>query len=79
MIDPDKRKAVFLMHSEGMSIREISRRLNISRHSVRTIIRQQGQMPQTVRKDKIHIAPDLLRRLYHECRGWAQRVHARLQ
>ena len=79
MIDPDKRKAVFLMHSEGMSIREISRRLKISRPTVRTIIRQGGQMPQTVRKDKMHIDPDLLRRLYHECHGWIQRVHEKLQ
>jgi len=79
MIDPDKRKAVFLMHSEGMSIGEISRRLRISRHTVRTIIRQQGQMPQTVRKDKIHIDPDLLRRLYHECHGWVQRMHEKLK
>ena len=79
MIDPDKRKAVFLMHGEGMSIREISRRLKISRPTVRTIIRQRGQMPQTVRKDKLHIDPDLLRRLYHECHGWIQRVHEKLQ
>jgi transposase len=79
MIDPDKRKAVFLMHSEGMSIREISRRLKISRPTVRTIIRQGGQMPQTVRKDKMHIDPDLLRRLYRECHGWIQRVHEKLQ
>ena len=79
MIDPDKRKAIFQLHTEGMSLREISRRLHVSRKTVRKIIQQQGEMPDTVRKDKREIDPELLRRLYHECRGWAQRVHERLQ
>ena len=35
-------------------------------------------MPSTVRKDKIQIDPELLRRLYQECRGWIQRVHEKL-
>lgn len=79
MIDPDKRKAIFQLHTEGMSLREISRRLHVSQKTVRKIVQQQGQMPDTVRKDKREIDPDLLRRLYHECRGWAERVHERLQ
>jgi transposase len=79
MIDPDKRKAIFQLHREGMFQSEISRRLHVSRKTVRKIIQQQGEMPNTVRKDKREIDPDLLRRLYHECRGWAQRVHERLQ
>jgi transposase len=79
MIDPDKRKAIFQLHTEGMSLREISRRLHVSRKTVRKIVQQQGEMPDTVRKDKKEIDPDLLRRLYHECRGWAERVHERLQ
>jgi transposase len=78
MIDPDKRNAVYQMHLAGMSRREISRRLGISRTTVREIVDQQGVMPQTVRKDKIHIDSDLLRRLYRECNGWAERVHERL-
>jgi len=78
MIDPDKRNAVYQMHLAGMSRREISRRLGISRATVRDIVEQQGVVPQTVRKDKIHIDPDLLRRLYHECDRWAQRVHEKL-
>ena len=31
-----------------------------------------------MRKDKIHIDPELLRRLYQECDGWLQRVHEKL-
>ena len=52
MIEADKRKAVFLLHQDGMSGREISRRLGISRSSVEVIIDQRGVMPQPVRKDK---------------------------
>lgn len=78
MIDPDMRLAIVKLHEEGMPLREISRRFKISRPTVRRIIRQQGAMPQTVRKDKIHIDPDLLRQLYHECDGWMQRIHEKL-
>lgn len=78
MIDPDKRSAVYQMHLAGMSRREISRRLGISRTTVGDIVDQQGVMPQAARKDKIHIDGDLLRRLYRECNGWAERVHERL-
>jgi len=79
MIDPDKRKAIFQLHIEGMPLREISRRLHVSRKAARKIIQQQGEMPDTARQDKIEIDPDLLRRLYGECRGWAERVHERLR
>src|SRR5208283_1782988 len=78
MIDPDKRKAIYQLHLAGMPARQISRQLKVSRNTVREVVRQQGVMPQTVRKDKIHIDPDLLRRLYHECDGWIQRVHEKL-
>src|SRR6266702_3841812 len=67
MIEADKRKAVFLLHQEGMSIREIARRLQLSRNTVRTI-----------RKQKVRIEAELLERLYRECHGWAQRVHEKL-
>jgi transposase len=78
MIEPDKRNALYQLHLEGMPLREISRRFQISRNTVRAVILQQGAMPQTVRKDKIQIDSDLLRRLYHECDGWLQRIHEKL-
>jgi transposase len=78
MIDPDKRNAVFQLHEAGMPLREISRRLHISRNTVRSIVRQWAKMSRSQRKDKIHIDPDLLRRLYRECRGWIQRMHEKL-
>lgn len=45
MIVTDKRKAVFLLHQEGMAVREIARRLALSRNTVRAIIRQEGTTP----------------------------------
>ena len=78
MIDPDKRKAVYLLHTEGMAVREICRRLNLSRNTVRRIIKQKGVVAVSPRKDKIHIDQELLERLYDDCEHWAQRVHEKL-
>jgi transposase len=78
MIDPDMRNAIFQLHQEGMSLREISRRLHVSRNAVRTIVRQQGRITRKERNDKIQIDPELLERLYHECDGWIQRIHEKL-
>ena len=79
MIDADVRNAIYQLHLAGTALRDISRQFRVSRHTVRQIIRQQGALPQTVRKDKIQIDPDLLRRLYDECEGWVQRMHEKLR
>src|SRR5438132_9835496 len=79
MITADKRKAVFLLHQEGMPIREISRGLKLSRNAVRQIIAQAGQMPRLARPPVQVIAPDLLRQLYQECNGYAQRMAEKLR
>lgn len=78
MIAAQKRKAIFMLHQEGMGLRDIARRLNIGRNTVRRIIQQKGELPDAVRKDKLRIDPELLRRLYEECDGYAQRVHEKL-
>ena len=78
MIDPDRRKAIYQLHLAGMPQCQIGRQFHVSARTVRTIVRQQGAMPQTVRKDKIHIDPELLRRLYQQCGGRIQRVHEML-
>jgi hypothetical protein len=78
MIEPDRRKAMYQLHLAEMPLWEISRQFKVSRNTVRAVIRQQGAMPQTVRKDKIRIDPDLLQRLYQQCEGWIQRVHEKL-
>jgi transposase len=78
MIEADKRKAIYLLHQEGMSARQIARRLHVSRPTVKTIIAQQGQMPEVVHTLAQPIDPELLQRLYDECEGWIQRVHEKL-
>lgn len=78
MIEAEKRKAVYLLHQEGMGVRRIARQLGVSRNTVRKIIEQKGAMPDSVRKDKILVEPELLRRLYEECGGYAQRVYEKL-
>jgi len=72
MIDAQVRKSVALLASSGMSGREISVRLGISRNTVAAIIEQNGAMPGVVRTPKIQLDEDLLARLYKECDGYAQ-------
>jgi transposase len=81
MIATDKRKGVYLLHQEGMSQREIGRRLHLSRDTVCTILKQKGEMPLGPRRDKIRkirIEEDLLRRFYADCQGSMERVHEKL-
>lgn len=78
MIDQDKRKAIWCLHEEGMRAREISRRLGVSRNTVRAIIADQGGTPDVQRKDKIALDEELLRRLHGECKGRAQRIYEKL-
>jgi len=78
MIEAQKRKAIFLLHQEGMEVRDIARQLGVDRKSVQAIIEQKGEMPDCVRSDKIRIDSELLERLYGECDGYIQRVHEKL-
>jgi len=78
MIKAGKRNAVYLLHQEGMGLRQIARHLHMSVNTVKTIVEQKGYMPETIRKDKIRIDPELLARLYHECQGRVQRIHEKL-
>jgi hypothetical protein len=78
MIDPEKRKVIYFLYTQGMPLRKIARELQVDRNTVRTVILQQGQVPLTPRSDKIEISPDLLTRLYLECDGYGQRIHEKL-
>jgi len=78
MIGQDKRKAIFLLHLEGMGVRDIARNMAISPTTVMDIIAQKGEMPETVRKDKIQIDLSVLENLYETCQGRAQRVYEKL-
>ncbi|RLB97228.1 MAG: helix-turn-helix domain-containing protein [Deltaproteobacteria bacterium] len=75
MIDANKRKAIFLLHNEGMGVREISRHLRVSTNTVSNIIIHKGQLPETIRQDKINVDPELLRNLHAKCDGYVQRIY----
>ena len=78
MIEPDMRNAIYQLHQAGMSLREISRRLHVSRNVVRKIVKQQGKLTRRERSDRQQLDAALLERLYHECDGWMQRIHEKL-
>ena len=79
MIETDKRKAVFLLHQEGRTAREIARLLRLSRNTVRTIIAQGGvEASAKPRTDKLRLDEELLRALYQQCQGRVVRVHEKL-
>jgi transposase len=61
-----------------MSLREISRRLHISRNAVRKVVKQLGKLARQDRSDKKQVDVILLERLYQECDGWVQRIHEKL-
>jgi transposase len=78
MIDPEKRKTIYSLYQEGMQLAEISRRLRVSRNTIRAIVKQSGRTPNLPRKDKVKIDEELLRRLHSKCGGWLQRIHEKL-
>jgi len=61
-----------------VSLKQIVRQFKVSRNTVRMIIKQQGRMPLSTRRDKIRIDEELLNRLYQQCNGWIQRVYEKL-
>ena len=78
MIEADKRKAIFLLHQEGMMLREIAARLGISRNTVRVVVQQEGVVPLGRRQVRTDVDSELLRRLYAECGGYVKRMHEKL-
>jgi hypothetical protein len=78
MIDPEKRKVIYYLYSQGTPIRKIARELRVDRNTVRAVIQLQGELPGTIRSDKIELSSELIGRLYRECDGYAQRVHEKL-
>ncbi len=77
MITPDKRKALFVLHQQGLSIRQMARQLAVSRQAVRRAIAQQGESPR--RAFVPPLDPELVRHLYTQCDGYVQRVWEKLR
>lgn len=78
MLKPDQRLAIFLLHQQGMALREISTRMRVCRNTVRKIVKEQGRPPDPRRPRKVRPEEELLRKLYRECQGYIQRVWERL-
>jgi len=78
MLDPNKRKAIVLLHQEGMGLREMARRLKLSRNTIRASIKQDGERRPRPRPRKVQLDEELLRKLYADCQGRMQRVQEKL-
>lgn len=78
MIDPQTRKAIYLLHVKGMSARKISRTLKVSRKTVQEVIAAKGEVAPSARGDKIEIEEERLRKLYTDCDGYRTRMHEEL-
>ncbi len=78
MIDANRRKAVRALHEEGMSLREIARRLHISRRTLRRILDGPDEAVPRPRKRKVELDEELLRKLYADCEGFIERIREKL-
>jgi transposase len=74
MIGEEKRKFIWGLHQIGMSNSEISKRTEVDRKTVRSIIRDKGCMPE-IKKSRDTIDEELLRDTFEKCEGRVQRVH----
>ncbi|MBU1800613.1 MAG: helix-turn-helix domain-containing protein, partial [Bacteroidetes bacterium] len=79
MIDPEKRKAIYQLHIHGIPVRSITRQMQVDRNTVRKIIEQKGETPESARSDKINLDSELLVQLYARCDGFVQRIHEILE
>ena len=79
MIDPQKRSAIYCLHTQGMPARKIARELKVDRNTVRCIIAQKGEFPDTKRSDKIVVDTQQIVRLHQECNGYVKRIHEEMQ
>jgi transposase len=80
MIDARLRDDVLALHKYKLGVRDISRRVGVSRNTVRAIIRRYQEVGESGKKRnyKIPLDRELLEQLYDECGGYAQRVHEKL-
>jgi transposase len=79
MIEADQRKAIYLLHEQGLPIREIARRMEVARSTAAEIIARKGEPTRRQRAPKVALEPDLLRELHADCEGYVQRVYEKLQ
>jgi transposase len=74
MIAPELRQAIRLLKDQGHPLRVISRTLNVSRNTVRRVLRE-GERAQAPREDpRVQALAALLPALYRDCKGNAVRI-----
>ena len=79
MLDREKRSAILLLHAQGHSLRKIAKDVQVSRHSVREVIRSgQAQVPAILRNHPLDPHLDAVRELYTKCHGNLVRVQEEL-
>lgn len=75
MLDQELQKAIYRFNEEGLSIRQISRTLHISRNTVRRVISSKGSMPIRFRSNQFDINQELVQKLFKRCSGKSQRIY----
>lgn len=76
MISPQIRQVILEMHEAGSSIRDISRKLCLSRNTIRSVIRQRviGKRRSTAESELKQDVLKLLPNLFKRCRGNGVRI-----
>ncbi|MBU1495078.1 MAG: IS21 family transposase [Actinobacteria bacterium] len=80
MLDQDLRAAILRLREQGRGVRSIARALNISKNSVKRVLRDgHSQVPALQRDDPFAGHLDRIGQLYHECEGNRIRVVEKLR
>jgi transposase len=78
MIDHEIKEAILSLHQRGIKIRQISRILNISRNTVRRVLRGKWQGA-PLRASRYEEMAPIIQELFNTCKGNAVRVQEILQ
>jgi transposase len=79
MLSPSQRTAILELHAQGISKREIARILNVSRLSVRKVLRSKSAaVPELHRSEKAEAYRDQILEQLALCKGNLVRVHEEL-
>jgi transposase len=79
MLDHGQRMAILELHRKGVSIRNISRAMKVSRKVVRKVLRSGSvEVPRLLRAEKAEPHLEEIRELYRRCQGNLVRVHEEL-
>ena len=79
MLDQGVRAAILSLRAKGVGLRQIARALQISRGTVRTVLKTGSPtVPRPERAEKAEPQRDQIVALYQQCRGNLVRVHEEL-